>query len=44
MKWDEQAAEFRYEDIPGEVAEPFDRHWAMECVERTRKWVESLFA
>ena len=38
------AAEFRYEDIPGEVAEPFDRHWAAECVERTRQWVDSLFA
>jgi HEPN domain-containing protein len=38
------AAEFRYEDIPGEVAEPFDRHWAAECVERTQQWVDSLFA
>lgn len=38
------AAEFWYEDIPGEVAEPFDRQWAAQCVERTRQWVDSLFA
>ena len=38
------AAEFRYEDISDDVAEPFDRRWAAECVERTRAWVESLFS
>jgi HEPN domain-containing protein len=36
------AVEFRYEDIPDEATEPFDRHWAAGCVERTRKWVESV--
>ena len=38
------AAEFRYEDIPLDTAEPFDRHWAAECVERTRKWVDSMLS
>lgn len=38
------AAEFRYEDIPLGVVEPFDRHWAAECVERTRTWVDSLLS
>ncbi len=38
------AAEFRYEDFPLETAEPFDRRWAAECVERTRNWVGSLLS
>ena len=38
------AAEFRYEDIPLDAVEPFDRHWAADCVERTRKWVDSLLS
>ena len=38
------AAEFRYEDIPLDTTEPFDRRWAAECVERTRKWIALLMA
>jgi len=38
------AAEFRYEDIPDDTDEPFDRRWTAECVERTRRWVESLLS
>jgi HEPN domain-containing protein len=38
------AAEFRYEDVSDDVAEPFDRRWAAECAERTRQWVDSLFS
>jgi HEPN domain-containing protein len=37
------AAEFRYEDIL-ENAEPFDRRWAAESVERLRQWVDSLLS
>jgi HEPN domain-containing protein len=36
------AAEFRYEDISDDAAQPFDRRWAAECVECTRQWVDSL--
>lgn len=36
------AAEFRYEDIPFDSTEPLDRHWAAECVGKTRAWVDRL--
>lgn len=35
------AAEFRYDDLPLEPEEPFDRAWALECVRKTRAWAES---
>jgi len=38
------AVEFRYEDIPDEGTEPLDRRWAAECVERTRKWIDSMLS
>jgi HEPN domain-containing protein len=37
------AVAFRYEDIAtDEEAPALDRSWAAQCVERTRKWVDSL--
>jgi HEPN domain-containing protein len=38
------AAEFRYEDIPLDTPESFDRHWAAKCVEQTRLWVDALLS
>lgn len=36
------AAEYRYDDIPPDAEEPFDRHWAQDCVRRTRAWAEGV--
>jgi HEPN domain-containing protein len=37
------AVAFRYEDIAMDEEEPaLDRSWAVQCVERTRKWVDCL--
>ena len=36
------ASEFRYDDLPLEPEEPFDRAWALECVRETRAWAESM--
>ncbi len=36
------AAAFRYEELPEEPEEPFDRRWALECVRRTRVWAEGV--
>lgn len=38
------AAEFRYEDIPTDSTEPFNRTWAVQCVARTKAWVDQLLA
>ena len=35
------ATDFRYDDLPSEPENPFDRAWALACVRRTRAWVES---
>lgn len=34
------AVEFRYDYIPVEEEDPFDRHQALELVQKLRKWVE----
>ncbi|MBL7222998.1 MAG: HEPN domain-containing protein [Candidatus Brocadiae bacterium] len=36
------ATEFRYDDLPAEEEEPFDRAWALNCVERVRNWAEAI--
>lgn len=36
------AAAFRYDDLPEEPEAPFDRPWAVDCVQRTRTWAESI--
>ena len=36
------ATVFRYEALPAEPERPFDRHWAAQCVLRTRAWAESI--
>ena len=35
------ATEFRYDDLPEEGEEPFDRRWALDCVRKTRAWAEA---
>jgi HEPN domain-containing protein len=35
------AVDFRYEDMPLVLREPFDRFWARECVRKVRAWAES---
>jgi HEPN domain-containing protein len=37
------AAEFRYEDIPVGQPERLDRAFVIECVQRTRTWVDQFF-
>ena len=36
------AAEYRYDDLPPDAEEPLDRHWARDCVRRTRAWAEGV--
>ena len=36
------AVEFRYDDIPAEPERPFDRSAAWDCVQRARKWAETV--
>jgi HEPN domain-containing protein len=36
------AAEFRYDDLPDEAEEGFDRSWALDCVRRTKTWGRSM--
>jgi HEPN domain-containing protein len=36
------AAAFRYDELPDESEEPFDRLWAQDCVRKTRSWAESV--
>ena len=36
------AAEFRYDDLPEESEESFDRQWASDCVRRVREWAEGF--
>jgi len=36
------AAAFRYDELPQEAEEPFDRVWALDCVRRTRAWARSI--
>jgi HEPN domain-containing protein len=36
------AAAFRYDDLPDDQEQPFERRWAMDCVRRVRAWVESV--
>jgi len=38
------AAQFRYEDIPVDSTESFDRAWAVKCVAQTKAWVDQLLA
>jgi HEPN domain-containing protein len=35
------AAALRYDDLPDEPEEPFDREWAIACVEAVRAWVDA---
>jgi len=36
------AVAFRYDELPPEQQEPFDRSWALDCVRRVRVWCESF--
>lgn len=36
------AVEFRYDQLPEESAEPFDRVFVLACVQRTRAWVNEI--
>ncbi len=36
------AVPFRYDDLPAEESDAFDRSWAAECVRKTRRWAEGL--
>jgi HEPN domain-containing protein len=38
------AVAFRYEDISDAGAPVLDRTWVAQCVQRTREWVDALFA
>ena len=33
-------AELRYDELPPEPEEPFERTWALDCVERALRWAE----
>jgi len=36
------ATAFRYDELPEEPEEPFDRSWALDHVRRVRNWAESV--
>jgi HEPN domain-containing protein len=36
------AVAFRYDELPPEPQQPFDRSWAVDCVRQIRAWAESL--
>ena len=36
------ASTLRYEDLPLELARPYDRSWALDIVRRVRAWAESV--
>jgi len=38
------AAELRYDELPPEPEEPFDRAWVMDRVRRTRAWAEAALS
>ncbi len=36
------AVAYRYDEIPEEPEQPFDRAWALDCLRRVRAWSESF--
>ena len=36
------AVAFRYDELPPQPQQPFDRLWALDCVRQVRTWAESL--
>lgn len=36
------ATEFRYDELPAESEEAFDRQWAADCIRRIRTWAENI--
>ena len=36
------AAEFRYDPMPEEPEQPFDREWAADCVRKTKVWAAAI--
>ena len=36
------AVAFRYDELPPQPQQPFDRAWALDCVRQVRAWAESL--
>ena len=36
------AVAFRYDELPPQPQQPFDRSWALDCFRQVRAWAESL--